>query len=384
MKTFSPLLYPFNLNDSIRKSSGMILYHNGISVSLPSWASPLPIQSFLDFIKHLKAIEHPLSLPFHQIFYSFTLVQSEGMEIIKELVQLEDKINRIILIYPCLPDNYENIQNLNFPIELIDSIKTALKSKDHYSLAAADMIFRVHELMLLNDNNVDVVKVYFENRCNVLESFEMLLVESLINRIILSSNKKTVDTSLFFTTSELAIKILSYLGTGEHNYSEIEEISVESLSFNFFNSLIKNAVPELNKQTAKKISKVLKKNELEIQNLKKRCHFEASNLYLNYNGSRLFEFELKKATLSLEKEAFEIVNLNSDTFKSVIKSITEDPVIWTTFSGAIGSIINNCSETVAASLAITTFSRIGATAVKAKNSKDSFLKESDLSVLYHL
>lgn len=379
MSEKSLLLFPYHLGPKVNIVTSSILYNGSLTVTLPGWPSGKPFLKLCAVLDYAKSINHCLLEPIRCVYYQFANMQVQTMNEVKRIEIFGDRVKKIMLVLPGTPEVYDKINHLNLSAEMKARLIESLYQEEYYSVAIIEMIFLINELMIILDDNPEKVLGYLVQRISVLGSFESLLAECLLNKITLSGN---VIGGNFVTDSKLTIDILSDIGK-ESIEENVTEVAIDSLSFFLFDQVIRNGLGE-NGFNPKKINNIFKKHKDALESMKSKCNAEAMDLYFNCKNKLHIELKLKEVLKNINEEVNVISSLDAKSSIALYNKLTEDPLLWTSLAGVIGSIINGMSPTISASIAVTALSKIGTSALKVRRELNKRINDSPWSVIHYL
>lgn len=386
MKDMYALHFPYHIGNELRMCSGALLYHGHIAGSFPAWASGGPIDVLIKCLKYADDKNHKFLECLKDIYQQFDRTQIEAINVYESLSGLEGRLQKILIVNPGTESSYENIRTLSINEEMLAKTKNALKHTGLKNTATTELMFRLYELYLEYDGNIELCLNSISSVCDSLGGYNNLLVESLIHKLTLSApNLHGFGILKYITDSELLIELISEISPIDNEIEEmVTEAKIESLSFLMFDSVIRNTIPELNNKSSKKIARVFNKREELLNNFKEKCNSEALDLVYNCSNAKHLELKTKEVIKSFERNSADIMELDVMTNRMLFNRLTENPVVWTTLAGTAGSIISGLSPGITASLGISTLSILGTSALKSKRERDLKLKNSPWSLVYYL
>lgn len=375
----APMIYPYQIGPKIRNFGTSLLFHERIGVSLSCWPSSNPLDAFYAVGGIAEKNNDHLSTLFNFVYHHFHTTQEVGISELKNLTPLGDKINKAILIYPATPESYEKWEPYHDPC-LIQAMNS-LQNVHILAAATTDFVFRVYELMLLNDMNPYLVLLHLNERAKKLGGDEQLLAESVLNRYTAPSR----NVGTWLTDSVDMLSILSVVGKDKGDeQNETMELRVSGLASTMFDKILQPYTPKLDAKGSCIINKLMKDKSGELSTLRTKIVQEANSILTESPNEKLLKSAIEASLFKVEKEVSSIVQINKNGFIDLTKKLLEDRVVWATFAGFTGMATSGTSVAITAALGIAAFSSLGSKAVKVRNETKNKLCDSPYSFIHYL
>ena len=111
----TPLVFPYFLGPGIRGVTSALLYNGHLMVSLPGWIAPGPIETFIRL--HNRVVESAPALRpiFGLVAHFFELAQVNAQHELQHLKPLQDKLKRVLVVYPGNAEAYQSWEPVHKP-----------------------------------------------------------------------------------------------------------------------------------------------------------------------------------------------------------------------------------------------------------------------------
>jgi hypothetical protein len=371
------LVFPYHVGPAIRRFGVALLWSGRLAVSLPVWPSCKPQEVFSSVGRYANRISHPLERLLATAWHHFGVASEQGVEELKRLTPLGDRLNGVILLAPGGRRPYDDWLPLHD--KCLSTVAASFQNQSVMSAACTEFIWRVYELFHELDENPDRVLDYLTVRSESLGSAQHLLLEASLHRYCVGG----LRFAELATDSPDVLAVLSDVGSSFEQMPEDDEVRVAQLAFSFFDVLLEGHVPLLDPQHLDSLLSILDMKADCINSAKSRCLAEARRLVVEGPKSDSREMVLESVN-NLKEEVSEIVELDARTWKRFVGALSEDRVFWSSVLGLIGPLVVPIPSVVPAAAAITALSSIGTTAIKEMKLRRECLQKSPWSFVYHL
>lgn len=381
----APLIFPHNVGPGIRYGSTALLYHGRLIVGLPGWVSMRPIKAFSHVCSVADAKGTGLLPLFRTTQHFLSLSITQGRSAIGDLEPLQPWVTRAMLVYPGNRAAYaawDSLREQCLPLAL-----WCLRDPVHMCTASREFVWRVWEYALELGGNPDepdsvdaeAVIAALEDRARELGSPDLVLAECLLNRYCMPRS----DASGSYAIGDPdVLALLARIGSSIEE-GDNPEVRKESLAFFFFDNVLSKYVGPLVRPRNERIALLLDKHGDALTRLRAHCKREASELLAYPPTASQLEDAVQQTLSRMKDEAADLANINAAAMRDYVSELARDPKIWGAVSGLIGiGVTDTGSAIVNASLAVTLFASVGATAVKGSQERRKILKESPWSVVY--
>lgn len=380
-----PLIFPFYIGPTTRHFTTGLMFAGQLAVSMPGFMMRDPIEAFCQVRDRAVELEHPLLPLFLLVDHHFDLVQTQALDEIENLEPLGDHLLRAITVYDGTEEQYANWEAIHDPCLRIAA--NSLTDPQVINTATIDFIFRIFESALeigekpdeIGDDP-DFILNRLLDRAVYLGGPELLLAECALNRYAMSRP----GALRFVTNSQPALDILSYVGKPLQEGVETSKLRVEQLAFFLFDKLASPFSPNLVPPHVEHIAKLMDEKAEELDEMRKKCRLEADKLVGSDPEDSKLQIAVNDTLESMREEVSSVAKLDKASFKKLVSTLLEDKTAWTTIAGLIGSAFVPVPAAVSASLAVTAFSIMGASAVKASRERREALKASPWAFVYYL
>lgn len=374
-----PLIYPYHVCPKIRNFTTAILFHQQIAVSLAAWLSVDPINAFLDVGGRASQKKDRLENLFNFVLYQFDIVQEVAVKELNHLEPLGDKIARVCTVYPGTPEQYIRWEKHHESCLVLAS--ASLHNVHILSAAITDFIFRVYELMLINDHDADKTLEELNRRAIQLGNENLLLAECALNRYTLPSTNR----GTWITDSEQMLTILASIGKSDFCENEpTQEYRSEGLANTLFDTLLSPYVPRLDADGINVVNKLMDERIVELTELRRKVITEANTLIEESPSSRLLKSAIQASISRMESEIRDIVAVNRTDFKDLCNRLLEDRIIIATLAGFLYSTVENSPLAFTAAMGIAALSSVGANLVKTRNASKRRIEDSPFAFIHYL
>lgn len=377
-KMITSMAFPYYVGPATRQFSTALLYFGEMTVTMPGWVSNKPLQAFFEIGDQADKSTSPLLPVFIAARHHFDLAQKQALSEVESLKPLGDKIKRALTVGPGMESHYETLRKYHDPCLYIAA--ESLQNPQMMNVAALEFIWRVYECFLEEKGDSHKVLTILTHRAKSLGGDTLLLAECLLNRMMVAK----VPVVALCTDSQETMAILSHIGSEMPAPEDVSELQVKEVAFTLFGSVTSQYSPKLSGDGASKLAKLTDARSAELSALRKKCTTEAKNLLSEQISERKLPEAIENAIIRLKDEACAVAEIDERKFKDLLRQLSEDRVIWATVAGFLGLAATPLPAALAASLAITAFSSMGATALKSRSEARNTLKQSDMAFVYHL
>ncbi|HEY7770662.1 hypothetical protein [Longimicrobium sp.] len=192
-----------------------------------------------------------------------------------------------------------------------------------------------------------------------------------------------IDIAEMLTTHAPTLKLLARLGNAMSKGIDTTDIRASELAFYLFEKLIASHVPSsLHPPHIESIAMLMDEKGIELERMRRRCRQEARKLVSESPTEASLSHALSDAVGTMRDEIAEIAELDQRSLRSWLSSVGEDPAVWATVSGLVGSFAAALPAALSASLAVTSFAAMGASAVKEGRRRRELLEKSPWSFVH--
>jgi hypothetical protein len=348
---------------------------------LPAFVMNDPIDAFIKVCNRAASKNHILLPTFNIIYNAFNSAQEVACQHIEFMKPLKGRVDNILYVHPGTIDTYNSLEAINIPNSIINKLNKLLYSPEYLHFIAIEFIFRIYELTLELSEDPDVILEYLKNRVEHLGSPSKLLLECAINRIT-TSGAGIIPNAII--NCDITMELLSYYGQPLIKEVDTTEVRIDILSAYMFQTLVKPYCPNIVPKNVNKIIDLFDSRKQELDSIRKKCIYESAKLINSSVSEASLKYAVSEALDTMKEEVSSIAKIDSKNLKTLYNKITEDPINWVTITGIIGASMLNTPSAVSASLAITLFSRIGASALSSSRLAKDTLKKSPWSLVHYL
>lgn len=371
------LFFPYYLGPTVRHATTGLLWSGELYVAVPGWPHDDPIDAWLQVGGRASERAHPLASLFVWSAHHFELAQKQCIRHKETLRPLQKWIRTAITVHPATEEHYAWWEPLHQ--RLWPMVEKSFADPQMANCASVDFIFRVYELWLQLDGDLDKILESLLRRAKRLGKPEMLLVEGLLNRYTMPRSGK----GTYCTPSVDAVAILAALGTGIRD-ADTATVRSEQLALLLFQELAQPFAPPLAGESIGGIGQLLSERSSELEAFRRRCREESRNLVGNAPSGDGVAAVVSDRIVALSEEANSIASLSKKGFSELLGSVLSNQAFWVATAGLMGSLTVAAPPVVPATLAITAFSVLGAEAVKNSLATDKSLRTSSFRFLYQL
>jgi hypothetical protein len=383
-----PLAFPHHLGPGTRDLTPVLLFHERMAVTMPGWLAPGVLATFFTVGEYASVHQHRLSPVFNMANHYLELAQKQAIAALDAFEPLGSRIARVLAVYPGDSNAYakwDPLLDRCLPIAV-----ALLREPLHCCTASVEFAWRVWETSLElgadpDDPTAarpDAILQALDARAHRLGDDPLLLLaESGMNRYCMPRS----GAGSYATASASAVSMLAAIGADMTGDVANEDISVrrEALAFFLFEQVAQPFLKPLTPSTASMIADLMAQHVEPLSRMRRKCEQEALVLLSDRTlDPRLLSSAVSTSVETMEDEAQAIAGLDQKSMRSYVSTISENPTVWATVSGLVASAAA-LPEVVTASLAITAFSLLGATAVKASRERRESLQKSPWAFLYH-
>ncbi|MVX63372.1 hypothetical protein GKZ28_06635 [Clostridium chromiireducens] len=381
IKNIKPIIFPFHLGNSIQDITPALLYNESVSVMLPAFVMNDPIDAFINVCNRAAEKKHVLLPTLDSIYNAFNSAQEVAYKYMQFMKPLKGRVDNILYVHPGTIDTYSSLEAINIPNNIINKLNDLLDIPEYMHFTAIEFIFRIYELTLELSGNPDIILEYLKNRVDYLGSPDKLLIECAINRIT-TSGAGTIPNAII--NCDVTMELLSYYGKPLTKEVDTTEIRIDILSAYMFKTLIEQYSPRITPTNVNKIIDIFSSRKQELESMRKKCTYESVKLINSAVSETTLKYAINESLATMKEEVSSIAKIDSKSLKMLYNKLTEDPVNWITISGLIGTSVSHVPPSVSATLAITLFSRIGASALSSSRAVKDTLKKSPWSLVHYL
>lgn len=384
-KAFEPFIFPYHVGPVTQHFTSALLYSSKLSVSMPAWPMDHPIRAFQMVLERAEQRQHALLPLLSTVDHHFEVTQIQAIAKMKELEPLRGRMINVMTAYPATEEQYSLWEGMHDPCLRI--AHASLNDSQILNSATTDFIFRIYELALEQSDELDEIG---DDPDSILETLSrraerlgddvLLLAESALNRYSLPR----WGIGEYFTNAQPAADILSFIGKQFQTDVNTSDLRTAELSFLLFDQLISSYAPPLHYPHIEQVAELMDKKGGELERMRKKCRKEAEKLVDAALPEDKLNRAFKDSIETLREEVSDIAQLDRKAFHKLVNTLLEDKVAWTTVAGLAGALLAPVPAAVAASLALTAFSILGASAFKARREKLDALKDSPWSLVYFL
>lgn len=387
-KSDGPLAFPHHFGPGVRDLTSVLLFHEQLTVTMPGWLAQGTLATFFTVGEYAAAHQHRLSPAFNMANHYLELAQKQAISAVDAFKPLGSRITRVLAVYPGDSTAYAKWEPL---LDRCLPVAAALLNEPlHCCTASVEFVWRVWEtsLELGADPNdpaaarPDEILRVLDARAAQLGNDPLLLIaESGLNRYCMPRS----GAGSYATASESAVAMLATIGTDMVGDITHEDMNVrhEALAFYLFEQITQPFLKPLTPTTASVIAQLMTEHAEPLARMRKTCEREALNLLSDRSiDPRLVPSAVSASVEAMTEEAQAITGLDQKSMRTYLSTISENPTVWATVGGLVASAVA-LPEVVTASLAITAFSLLGATAVKASRERRESLRNSPWAFLYH-
>ncbi len=374
----APIVFPYYVGPRTRYYTTALLYSGNLVVSSPAWPHPDPIDSFFRVGDRAYDKQHELLPIFSTVSHHFELVQKQAISAMDGLRPLKGRLINAMTVYPGTEDQYKSWECIHDPCLYLAA--SSLEDPQMMNVAAIDFIFRTYELVLEHGDDHDKILSILFNRAKFLGNSSLLLAECALNRFTMPRTSHIQ----FFTDSDHALEILANVGRSIQDDQDTSDLRKGQLEFFLFDMLVSPYAPKLSNPHAESISQLMDKRSGELERLRLKCSSLSEDLLAKPPPESKLSSAIVELLNTVEEEVSSIANIDKFGFRNLIKNLSEDKVVWSSIAGLVGSIVSGLPAAVAASMAITALSAIGATAVKESRKCQEALSSSQWAFVYYL
>lgn len=362
---------------------------------MPMFASEAVLATFYAVGDRAHETKHALAPLFATAAQYFHTAQEHCIAETKTIQPLAPWVTIVYAVYPGNTEAYDSWAPL-----LPKLLAPALASLDdplHLCTASVEFVWRVWELALDLGADVDDVKAKTVDRDGVLNSllarasrlgpsghWMLLLGECALMRYCMPRS----GHGFYATSSEHAVGILGAMGALIESEGEdlagtsIETARSESLSFYLFDRVLDGFVKPLHPPNVERVAQIMSDQAEARVRMREMCRSEAGTLLASGASDRRLQQLIDSSLKRMTDEAQAIANVDSATFRAYLAKLSEDPTLWASVSGMMGMAVG-LPDMIAASLAITSLSIVGAAGVGARREKRERLNGSPWSLVYY-
>jgi len=266
----------------------------------------------------------------------------------------------------------------------------SLQMPTHLATACNDFVWRVWELALelgassedqqATDVDADAVLTTLQARAAELGDPMLLLAECALHRYFVPFKSRSAVA--FATASQHAASIIETLhATDVEPHVDSSEHRVESLSFFFFDQLVRQFVRPLNPTSVEKTLELLAERAKERQKLRQHCRAEAEALLSDVTSVTPLQSRVTDALRSMRDSAEALVEADRTTMQALFTKLREDPKVWAAIIALGGPAVGMPAVQLPA--AVTALTLLGTHALTARREGKERVSESPLSLVYY-
>lgn len=388
-KPGGPLSFPHHVGPGTRDHTSALLYHGGIGVTLPGWFNPTVLLTFLAVGQHAHKTAHPLTPLFSSALHYFDLAHEQSKSEMVSLEPLSPWVTAVVTLYPGNTEAYESWTPLH--PALLPLAAMSLEDPLHLATAGVEFVWRVWELALElgasaeetspSDVNHQGILDALQTRATQLGNGPLLFAECALNRYCMPRS----GAGFYVTSSDHAVGILGAMGLlieGEDDTAAATVARTEHLSFYLFDRILKPFIKPLHAPNVERVATLMADHAEARLRMRNHCESSAGTLIASGAIGSQLEQLVQRAFIQMSDEAQSIADVDAATLRDYLDRLSEDPKVWTAVAGLVGTSVG-LPEAVAASLAVTTLSLLGAHAVAARRQKRDTLKGSPWGLVYY-
>lgn len=368
-------IFPYYVGPAVRPFSIGLVWSGRLIVTIPGWPSGKPPQIFLEIVQYSVKINHPLKKLFATAWHYYNLASKQGISELEKLAPLGDKLNRIFLLNPGERLHYDDWLPLHE--RCLPTVSKTLENQQILNSACTEFVWRVYALFLELDENPQKVLDYLNSRSSSLGYPDhYLLLESALHHYSIGK----VQFPEIITDSIDVLAVFSEVGSSFSENQDNFDVRVAQLAYLLFQTLLEPYIPRLLPKNLESLLTVLNNKNDSINSAKKKCFTEANKLIVDKSNGKE---RIAETINNLKNEITEIVELDAQAWKSLLQSLSEDRVFWTSIAGLLGTMSGPMPSVVPAAAAITVLSSIGTTAMKERRLRRELLQKSPWSLVYY-
>jgi hypothetical protein len=321
---------------------------------------------------------------FDLVAHFFELAQIHAQHEIEYLKPIEKKFTRALVVYPGTAEAYSSWEPMHK--QWLEICHAGLENALNMSTASVEFLWRCWEIGLElgaepeQPETIDPDRVlqFLVQRAKVLGHPELLLAECTLNRYCMPRS----GAGSYATDSEIAAALIAAIRGDKPTEQEAAAERAESLSFFFFDQILQKYTQPLRRDYVPTLAELLERHEVPLRRMRDKCHDEAMQLLAHPPDERLLQKVILRSLRSMTDEAAAIADSDSRAIKSYFAALSQNPTIWGTVGGVLGSLAV-MPPAVTASFAVAAFSVLGASAVKAQGEKNAAIRQSSFSFVYY-
>lgn len=376
------IVFPQMFGPAVRAYGAALLWHGRLTISAGSHISSLPVVHFAEVGK--ASNNTPVAEVFGTVMQHFTLASSQSMDELKNLNDLGEYIRPAAFVGSGTTASYAEWEP--FHETCLQPAADMLFDTQIMNMAADAFVWRVYERSLEMGSGLGgprdpkAVAAYFVERMNEVGGPNGLLAECVLNRFAIA-RPQVVPVA---TNSAKTLEILAKVGRGFDPADRTSGIQEEQLAFTLFETVLRDVVPLLEPPHTAKVANLLENRAAEIDAARAKCRAEAARLIVEAPSAEQLEKAIKESIQRLHEEAQAIATVDRTAMKELLRKLLEDEKVWISLAGIVGSLVGSMPAVVPAAAAVTAFSLLGTSALRATREMKKTLSESTWSIAYHL